>query len=379
MADHTQQSRDTHTQDFGLHVTEQGDAAGIAEQFKGSHPGRINSMIQALSDASRFAGQDVTSELANIKAKLADAWGGSKSADEALKVIDDLHADAIEISDNANTTHVALQWFQGQWEAYKDYFAKDIDSGGWPFNNDNGQSRQAYENFVNDQVTTIRSMPGNVTFHNPLDGQPAPAPAGPAPAPAPAPAPPPSSPPPSVPPPSVPPPSEFPNPPSEQPPSLPPPSEFPTPSEHPGPSGYPGPSDYSGPSDYPGPSYGSDFPGSPGPGSGLDTGSQLSGLGPGGPMAGGLGPAGGIPGPAGAGLGPAGIGGAGMGSGIGGGMGTGMGPAGAGLGPGGAPGMMPMGGRGGHGEGDEHELERSTWLEEDEDIWDGADAPPDLT
>lgn len=371
MADHDPTIRQTHTGDFGLVVGDEGNAKGIAEQFKSSQPPRINRTIQALGDASTFAGTHVWNELATIKQKLGTAWSGSKSADEALLVLDNLLTDATEISNNTQQCKDALSSFQTTWVSFKDYFANDIDAGGWPANNDNGEARQAYKDFVGYQEGTIRAMPGEVTFHTPLDGQPSsPPPGGPSPAPpsgpapAPAPSPAPSPAPPTLnPPPSLPPPSPSPSlPPSPSPspplsPSPPPPSDGPSYTPGPGPGDYPGPSG-AGPSGY--------SPGGPGPapGTGLDTGSQLSGLGPGGGPApsGGLGPA---PAPAPAGVGPA----------------PAPAPAPAGVGPAGAgpamgPGMMP--GRSG-GSDDEGELERSTWLEEEEDIWDGSDAPPDLT
>ena len=67
-----------------------------------------------------------------------------------------------------------------------------------------------------------------------------------------------------------------------------------------------------------------------------------------------------------------GLGAAGAGAGA-----AGAGAAGAGAGRAGAGGMMmPM--RGGAGGNDEDERERSTWLEEDDDVWGEADAPPSV-
>jgi hypothetical protein len=117
-------------------------------------------------------------------------------------------------------------------------------------------------------------------------------------------------------------------------------------------------------------------------GPGIDTGSSLAGIGDGGGAGlGSVGSAGGMSGGATAGLG-SGAGGlgtaaGGLGSGAGGVPGGGMGAAGAGAGGAGAPGgmMPPM--RGGQG-GNDDERERSTWLTEDDDIWDDTDAPPSV-
>lgn len=80
----------------------------------------------------------------------------------------------------------------------------------------------------------------------------------------------------------------------------------------------------------------------------------------------------GATGTAGLGAGAAGPGAGGGGVLVGGGAATGAGAGGAGAR---GAGMMPM--RGGGRGGDEDERERSTWLEEDEDVWGGgSDAPP---
>lgn len=103
-------------------------------------------------------------------------------------------------------------------------------------------------------------------------------------------------------------------------------------------------------------------------------GSMSAGLGGGvggGGIGGGVGATSGL---AGEGLGAA---GAGAGMGAGGAGAAGAGAAGAGAGRAGAGGMMmPM--RGGAGGNDEDERERSTWLEEDDDVWGEADAPPSV-
>jgi hypothetical protein len=127
----------------------------------------------------------------------------------------------------------------------------------------------------------------------------------------------------------------------------------------------------------------------------IDTGSTLAGMDGSGTGFGGTGSGaygGGGLGSMSAGLG-GGVGGGGIGGGIGGtsglageglgaagaGAGAGIGAegAGAGVGAGRAGGMMmPM--RGGAGSNDEDERERSTWLEEDDDVWGEADAPPSV-
>ena len=137
-----------------------------------------------------------------------------------------------------------------------------------------------------------------------------------------------------------------------------------------------------------GPGYG---PGGIGPGTGIDTGSSLAGVGGGG-VGGGIGVAGGGVGAgsgtalgAAGGFGAAGGGLAGAGGDAGAGTGAGlsgasagrMGPA-VGFGPdGGAAGagrgMVPMQGV---GQGNEEERERTTWLSEEDDVWGGSDAPP---
>ena len=125
---------------------------------------------------------------------------------------------------------------------------------------------------------------------------------------------------------------------------------------------------------------------------GLDQGSSLagydpSGLGGGGAGGGGIGAGGGLGSGAGAGglgsgaggLGSAGgLAGAGVGGGANGAAAGGL--AGAAAGQGGRPGAVgaqPMRG-GGAGGGDESERERSTWLNEDDDVWGGTEAPPSV-
>jgi hypothetical protein len=108
-------------------------------------------------------------------------------------------------------------------------------------------------------------------------------------------------------------------------------------------------------------------------GAGFDPSTSLAGLGGGGADVGGLGGASG-----------AGFHGGGAGAGAGAGLGGGIGAAGAGAGGAagggsGAGGFLPppMTGSGGAG-GNESEHERTTWLEEDEDVWGGGEGQAGL-
>jgi hypothetical protein len=114
--------------------------------------------------------------------------------------------------------------------------------------------------------------------------------------------------------------------------------------------------------------------GAGGIGGGLGSGGVGGGLGPGSGL--GSGGVGGGTGGFGPGTGGAGAFGAGGRAGSGpGGPGSGLGGANAGRGAAGAGGAGAP--HGGHGNGDEEEHERSTWLTEDEDVWGGnTDVPP---
>jgi hypothetical protein len=139
----------------------------------------------------------------------------------------------------------------------------------------------------------------------------------------------------------------------------------------PGPGGY-GPGGY-GPGGYGPGGYGPGGYGPGGPGAGLDTGTELAGYGPGpggpGPGLDGGGVGGGTGGVDGSSLAGAG------GSGLAGGLGGGAAGAGAAAGGRGGAGGVPMGARGGGGGGSDSDRERSTWLNEDDDVWGESDAP----
>jgi hypothetical protein len=119
-----------------------------------------------------------------------------------------------------------------------------------------------------------------------------------------------------------------------------------------------------------------------GGGGSVDTGTEVARAGAGGGVPGEFPGAGNGPGGAGGpGSGGPGAGGAGAGVGAGAGAAAGLGAgagAGAGRGLAATGGMMPMMGGGGAGAGNEQQNDRTTWLDEDEDVWNGDedDAPP---
>lgn len=344
----------THKWDF--FTTGEGNAKGIKPQVQNSNPNLLDPVMQGMGDA-QTASSELTSRLSGIERDLKAAWGG-ENADEAAAIIEVMRGDADTMQSDASQVETSLSGFKTAWEGKIREF-DSIDGGGAiDANNDNDEARQKIAELVEDYEAAIKGMPNVIYWNEGLsgseyDGSPGgPGPGGPGPG-----LPGPGGPGPGLPDPG----------PGGPGPGLPDPGPG-----SPGP-GVPGPG-VPGPG-VPGPGGPGPGPGSPGPGgTGLDTSSSLAGIGPGG----GPGPGAAAPGGAAGGLpsGGAGSGLAGAG-GPGGPTGGVSGAAGGGAGRGVGPGMMGMGP--GRGQGDSDENERSTWLSEDEDVWDGEDVPPDLT
>jgi hypothetical protein len=369
----------TGSDSFSIVVNHYGDAKGTRNQFSNSDPSSIDGLIRENISAYHLATETLAPQLAQIKSDLQACWEGA-SADHALGIVGVLTTDATTIGTNTKACGDSFTNFQTTWVGLKSQ-AEGLYEGvaGTGVNQDNDGAHRIYKAFNDSMQTSMHAMPSHLSYDQPLGdvtpGSPGPASGSPGGA---------------------------------------------------GPGGY-GPGSYGpggpGPGGYgpggPGPGGlgpggfgpGGPGPGSPGPGgygpglgtmpvgiptpgrnlkssggnatggAGRDTGSTLAGY-TGGDMGGGPGAAG--PGAFGPGAaGPGGLGGttlagstAGFGPGVagvpGGIAGVGADETGAGAGRG------MMGSHGG-GSDDEDERERSTWLSEEEGIWDGdADVPPGI-
>ncbi|MGI8762162.1 MAG: hypothetical protein ACR2LF_12885 [Jatrophihabitantaceae bacterium] len=411
----------TGSDQFNIQVDHYGDARGTKDQFAKSDPGTIDPLIQENYQAFTFATGTVAPQLSSIRANLAACWEG-ESADNATSIIDTLTTDAQTIGTNTKACSDSFEQFQSSWTSLKSQ-AQGLYEGvmGSGVNEDNGGAHRIYKQFNDAMQNSMHAMPSQLTYHTPLTGTrddtqtpgpgPGPGPGGIGPGPA-GPGPGGFGPGPG---------GHVPAPGSYGPGGFGPApggGHVPSPGGF-GPGGV-GPGGYGpggiGPGAY-GPGGGGlggygpggigpgahlPSPGGFGPGPSGDTGSTLAGynggagigggagggvggFGPGGAGVGGLG--------AGGGVGAGGLGAGGLGAGAGGvgssatGLGSGAaGEAGGvvGVGPGGAGAGAPGGGRGmmvpmhGAGQGGDDERERTTWLEEDADVWGGGSAPPGL-
>jgi uncharacterized protein YukE len=346
---------------------------------------KANTWSQTSADLEK-----ILATLISVHSKIRDGWSG-EDADQAHKIIAGMVATNRQQVTNAamlstGLTNVAqqLDWCKQSWG----HSLGTLDGfGNWVSGSEDRAAAADYNTMIQNINTSLGYMPQSVAQEIKPSAQPSRDTHGPGPGtgagvpPSHGPGPPPGNGAGTAPHVSTPPPGTH----------VPPPSTGPVPGTPPG-LGPGVPSPVGGPG-VPPPGLGPGVPVSPGPGhfnppglggapgTGIDTGSTLAGApGAGASALGGTPSIGGAPGLAGAppglgaggGLDAGGLAGAGVGA-----TGAAAGIDGAGAGAAGAAaagrGMVPM-----HGGpvSDEEKRDRNTWLVEDDDVWDGSDAPP---
>lgn len=356
----------------------------IEAAMKAAHPDKLTAKAAVLDKAwSELNGHALA--VSDIYTRLFSAWSGD-DADQAKPIIGGLYATYIEQENNTGALSHGLKQMAGDLATCKKSWGHDASTlgslGNWASGNQDDDAARDYQKMMTNFGTYLDGMPQHVRTQVKATAEPRtviggqlPIGTGPNGAPSMGGGGPgshlggPSN--PHIGDPKLPDPTTIGQ---THPPTNPP--SIPTPPIHSPTLPTPGPAVHAGPI-----TGGGGWPGTDGGNlPGLDTGTTLagydpsaSGLGGGGLGAGGLG-SGGLGAGGGAGTGLSGVGGAGIGAGSGAALGAGAGAAGGASGAGGGRGAMMAPMHGG-GNGSEEERERSTWLNEDDDVWGSTDAP----
>ena len=163
-----EESINTGSQAFDIVVGQYGDAKGTKDQFEKTDPSCLHGPIAALGDTKSFA-EHIASRLEDVRTRLSDAWQGD-TAKGALDIVAAMHTDASQISTSAARCASALAQFQQQWTSARSQ-ALNLYEGvlGTGLNEDNGQAHTIFREFCQAMSDRMHDMPGTLTYHDGLN------------------------------------------------------------------------------------------------------------------------------------------------------------------------------------------------------------------
>lgn len=153
---------------FSIVVNHYGNARGTKSEFEKSNPDLLDPLINANLATYHLASDALTPGLASIRAALEECWTGS-SADNALSIVDELKTNSSTIGANTLACYDSFVQFQSTWRSCKG----DADSlyegvAGSGAGEDNSGARRVYLRFNNAMQTSMHAMPSELVYSEPL-------------------------------------------------------------------------------------------------------------------------------------------------------------------------------------------------------------------